>query len=196
MVTLPDVIFDQYLAVGRTVAEHVDLMFARYAGVDLIQIDHRLRIERAVISRLFEGVAISETGCWVSPRCLRNGVHASMGIHDHPEYVHRISYGLAFDAIPAGLLVCHECDVGNCIWPSHLFLGTDATNVADMEDKGRARKVCPRGANNPNATLSDEDVDRLRAAAAIPGTSQRSVATRFGVSQSTVWRLVHGVVRA
>jgi len=34
-------------------------------------------------------------------------------------------------------LVCHTCDVGNCVRPDHLWAGTQKENLADMIAKGR-----------------------------------------------------------
>lgn len=54
---------------------------------------------------------------------------------------HRASYKEFVGDIPKGMYVCHRCDVRNCIEPSHLFLGTQADNMADMVLKGRS-KTC------------------------------------------------------
>lgn len=53
---------------------------------------------------------------------------------------HRFAYELAYGVSPAELFVCHRCDVPLCVRPDHLFLGTNADNIADMIAKGRNSK--------------------------------------------------------
>lgn len=55
-------------------------------------------------------------------------------------YAHRWAWVRANGPIPDGLKVLHTCDVPACVNPAHLFLGTQAANMADKVAKGRQAK--------------------------------------------------------
>ena len=94
---------------------------------------------------------------------------------------HREAWTFTFGPIPPDVLVLHHCDNPPCIRPDHLFLGTDADNVADMHRKGRGNV----GERNGKAILAADDVRHVRAWLAA-GFTQQSVAAAYGVGHGTV----------
>ena len=50
---------------------------------------------------------------------------------------HRFIYTCFYNEDISTLLVCHNCDTPPCVNPYHLFLGTNADNVKDRDQKGR-----------------------------------------------------------
>lgn len=97
---------------------------------------------------------------------------------------HRESYRLFVGPLADNEVVCHNCDVRNCINPDHLFKGDRALNNQDMRDKGRHRF----GETSPLAKLSEKDVFAIRA----DTRSSSAVAKDYGVSQSTISRVRTG----
>ena len=92
-----------------------------------------------------------------------------------------------------GKTIMHTCDVPACVNPDHLIMGTHQLNMNDMYAKGRGRKAT--GMAHGKATISPDtlaEISRLLKAGLL---SQRDLATKFGVSQSTVNRIKSGMQR-
>jgi hypothetical protein len=106
---------------------------------------------------------------------------------------HRVAWLLTRGERPS-LLVCHRCDNPPCCNPAHLFLGTNADNIADRDAKGRTAvgMVTHFGEASPLAKLSDEQVRQIRELYAGGGISQAAIAARYGVAQTHVGRIVRG----
>lgn len=155
---------------------------------------HLVDIE--VVERIASRILVSDE-CWLVQGCRGDYGHVAVENHGRPVYVHRVVSAYWDGPIPDGVVVCHRCDDGACVRPDHLFRGTQLDNIADMRAKGRAaHPPIVRGATHHKATLTDGQVSALRATAADPSASQRQIAQMFWVSQSTVWRLLHGRTRA
>jgi hypothetical protein len=158
----------------------------------------------SVEKRLADGARADESGCllWIKAKTGSKG-YGTIYVNGKHRKAHRVSYELAYGPIPAGLLVCHRCDVPACVNPEHLFLGTPSDNSLDMKRKGRAKGAAPtgdrnpvrlnpeivRGENNGFSKLTVVDVLAIRAAYE-SGETQVSIASRYGVLQCHISRIV------
>lgn len=98
--------------------------------------------------------------------------------------------------------VLHTCDNPTCVNPAHLFLGTNADNVADRIAKGRTRHATghkhgrhtqphrtARGERHGYSKLNAGIVAVIRQMAH-DGVTQAAIATRYGIHQTTVSHVV------
>lgn len=103
-------------------------------------------------------------------------------------YAHRTSYELYVGPITDDLLVLHKCDNPSCVNPEHLFLGTQADNVRDMDNKGR-RVISDISGNHYAAKLTIEQVRQIRMMAST-GTSVETLMNQFNMSNAGISRII------
>lgn len=120
--------------------------------------------------------------CWPWIGCKNGlGYGSTSGGAGRSMLAHRKAWVLTHGPIVGDILVCHRCDNPPCCNPGHLFLGSNAENMADMASKGRAH---------------NKKIGRERALAALAeiraGRMQKDVARALGVSSSSLsyWRKV------
>jgi hypothetical protein len=131
------------------------------------------------------------SGCWLWTASADNGGYGTIAAYGKVQKAHRVSWIMNKGKIPAGLNVLHRCDNPACVNPDHLFLGTQAENVADMVTKGRQRTVPRFGTDNPQAALDEETVWAIRAMLKMKLFSQIEVSRSYGVSPMTISRIAN-----
>lgn len=103
--------------------------------------------------------------------------------------LHRAVWEREHGAIPAGMVVMHLCDNRACIRLSHLVLGTQAQNIADMDLKRRRKNL--RGIEHGCAKLSENDVRTIRGKIE-GGLTCAAIAAQHGVSEGMIRHIKKG----
>lgn len=141
---------------------------------------------------------VDASGCWLwtaGKDAYGYGVFQAgptiRGSHVGRAKAHRVAWELTNGPIPSGLGVLHRCDNPSCVNPSHLFVGTQAENMRDMDAKGRRVSTPTVGERNCNARLTTDAVRVIRFLREETCLSSSQIGTLFGVDRTTVrkiWR--------
>lgn len=98
----------------------------------------------AIAKRFWAKVEKSDApdGCWLWKGHADGFGYGRLNVAGVRTQAHRYSWELTNGPIADGQFALHKCDTPACVRPEHLFLGTQADNIHDMDQKGRrgARK--------------------------------------------------------
>lgn len=146
---------------------------------------------RPVAIRFWEKVDRSggAAACWIWMAAdIGNGYGTFAETPYKRTLAHRMAWRLSGRAeIPAGMDLCHSCDIRNCVNPAHLFVGTRADNLRDCHDKMRHSY----GERHYAAKLTSDAVMQIRKLRAL-GHPGAEIASAFGISASHVSDLCAG----
>lgn len=145
------------------------------------------------IQKRFEEKFVRGRGdeCWEWIAHKNNDGYGCFGFDGKVEGAHRIAYQLYVGEIPEGLCVCHRCDNPSCVRPDHLFLGTQADNMHDRDNKGRGVFPDNSGENQWRSKFTNENVKTIRILHA-NGARNVDLAKQFGGSPQNISRIVCG----
>ena len=120
---------------------------------------------------------------WTAAKCSAGYGH--LRIDGGLVSAHRFVFALEGIDIPSGMCVCHKCDNPACVNPDHLFIGTYGDNMQDMHNKSRHYKA-PKKVTRDQARVIRKIFQRT------PGAGQARLANHFGVSQTTISKILRG----
>lgn len=134
--------------------------------------------------RFLDKVKVMGTGCHEWQAGLARGGYGKFQNNGKTITAHRFSYQKFVGDI-GDKHVLHKCDNRKCVNPEHLFLGTIAENIADMDNKGRRNTI---------RKVTAEQVKEIKKLLALRH-SQQYIADMFGINQTTVSRIHLNVTR-
>lgn len=124
--------------------------------------------------------------CWLWSGATNRDGYGRRGTGYGDNLAHRHAWKLTNGPIPPGLCVLHKCDNPLCCNPSHLFLGTHQDNHLDMVRKDRQVKGVRHGLTKLTAKL----VEQIRHEYIPYKCSTPTLASKYDVSQSTIYRII------
>jgi hypothetical protein len=118
--------------------------------------------------------------CWAWTASRNPDGYGRFALNGRMRQAHRVAWFLHYGE-PGQAIVRHRCHNRACVNPTHLEIGTQAENIADMVSAGRQAKGCGHG----QAKLNDSKAREVKAWLH-HGYSQRSIARAYGVSVSAI----------
>ena len=101
----------------------------------------KMQIKQSDMERFWGRVEIPKdrNWCWIWVGGESEDGYGAINVCGKTMHPSRFSYILhnGWEIPPSHVFVCHSCDVGKCVNPDHLWLGTQADNLRDMWKKGR-----------------------------------------------------------
>lgn len=144
---------------------------------------------RPEVLRRFTAKFVKKDGCWVWLGAVTDRGYGSFNFDRRTRLAHRIAYRNFVGPIPDGLHVLHRCDNRRCVRPDHLFLGTNADNMADKIAKGRQL----RGEAVKVSRLTNAVVLAIRADHAAGEMGCRRLAKKYNVPRGAVQKAVRRI---
>lgn len=124
------------------------------------------------------------SGCWIWLGSSNSDGYPTINRNGKTVLATRVVLEDRDGPLPSGICALHTCDVPPCLNPDHLWGGTQKENMQDKVRKGRWRGASMPGEKHPNHKLSATAVLEIYRLKGVE--NQRSIAARYGVSQTSV----------
>jgi hypothetical protein len=147
------------------------------------------------VTRFWSRVVVNHDdpdGCWLYLGGRNDNGYGVFQFGTRKVYAHRFSFMITHGRrIPDNFVVCHRCDVRQCVNPDHLFLGTTQVNAQDREIKRAVRKLKVIPLSQRPTTREERELRaRLMHELAAFNYPQRQIAKHFNVNLKTVQRVL------
>lgn len=86
----------------------------------------------------------------------------------------------------------HTCDRPCCVNGKHLIPGSHSQNMRDAFARGQMKCFLPFGVKHHSARLNPAKVKSIRAQYATGRFTYADLASEFGVTNSAIWKILHG----
>lgn len=141
------------------------------------------------------GYKVDDNGCHIWGGVVSTHGYGVISVKSLRFHAHRASMVAQHGPVPPEMVVCHKCDVRNCINPDHLFVGTQSDNMKDASRKGRITAFMHpgsmvRGEAHKMARLTDAEAEEIRNSDLEP----RFLMAKYSVAYSTVYRVKRGLM--
>lgn len=135
---------------------------------------------------MFESLVerVTESGCWLWGGHLDTNGYGRVSFNGEQMGAARLAIRLFTNETDHGLCVLHRCDVPACVNPAHLFLGTNADNMADAARKGRL------WTSKQRSCLSADDIDFIKHGP----LGRKQLVKKYGMAGSYLGRIRSGEV--
>lgn len=152
---------------------------------------NQITITEHIEQRFWQNVKKNKHVCWIwkgkTPHQRYGQLNIKQNNKRRPYAVHRISWLIHYGYIPKDLKVLHKCDNYACVRPDHLFLGTQADNVKDMWQKGRAKVL--KGSQKATAKLTEQQVMQIKQE--YKKGMGSILAKKYGISKDVILTIVN-----
>lgn len=144
------------------------------------------RIDRDLMIKKFWALIDKTEECWLWTKYRDRDGYGKFMFNYKGFKACKLAYILTYGPVPDGICVLHKCDNPPCCRPEHLYLGTQADNVADRVNRGRQL----RGESHPLTVLNNKEVLDIRRQFTGGRGEQTKLAAIYNVSLAMINRII------